>query len=220
MQNRADSSDRAGTADQTGEYQLSLSDLEPPCGITDCLDDVIFSLCDTSHSVAVCKPAPASSDQLNLQKKQLDYCQQLRHRTNADTVYLCERDSLHITTTSSQENTEDTKEMHQALTSVLGNLNNCEEAFHLPNVHVFPNHPKLSFTVIPLQCGSASTLRVYDSPIEYLAIIVEADEDYRQINPYISDAIQSIYTCFMQAPWPPANKQIERAVFDLSLIHI
>jgi len=236
--------DRIDTAEVPDEYQLSLSDIEPPCGITDCLDDIIFSLCDTSHSDAFClhtlgenidnisdgnpgsslsngfsnadsldNPGPAKQSLVKM--RQLNYCQHLRHSTNADTVYLCERHSLQIITTTSEDYTEDTTELHQVLTSVLGNLSDCQVAFNLPDVRVFPDNAKLSFTVIPVQSIPAPIKQsVCDSQLDCLAIIVDADQQYREINPYIAAAMQAIYCCFTQSLQPLTCKQIQRTVFD------
>ena len=42
--------DHNNTAQPADDYHVTLADLEPACGITDHLDDVIFGLCDTSHT--------------------------------------------------------------------------------------------------------------------------------------------------------------------------
>jgi len=219
MENKPGPGDHKNTAGTAGEYHVSLSDLEPTRGITDCLDDVIFGLCDTSHATTL-NIGPAGNGTTCISNKQgllghTQFCQHLRLTTNADTVYLCERKSLRITTSTSNEFAEDTEEMHLALTSAICNLHDCCEAFQLPLVRVFPDHPKLAFTVIPV--AHPSDLKAQSlSPgtAEYLAIIVDADEEYREANPCIAEAVQAIYNAFTVASPLPTNKQIQRAVFD------
>jgi len=188
MENRESPADRHTAVQTTDDYHVSLSDLEPTRGITDSLDDVIFGLCDTSHSEIV------STGNTVIKTNDCDkptsptivhtgFCTHLRLTTNADTVYLCDRQSLSILTTTSTDYADDTDEMHRVLTSSICNLKDCDQAFQLAEVRVFPDNAKLSFTVIPVTGQLTSELQAADGRQDkYLVVIVDADEEYRQAN--------------------------------------
>ena len=221
MEHKIGRGDHNNTAQPAGVYHVTLSDLEPACGITDYLDDVIFGLCDTSHTDTLLADSyrPDSSKQTpnkqtTVQDGFIQFCQHLRHTTNADTVYFCERQSLRITTTTSTGFTEDTDELHRALTSAISNVNDCCEAFLLPGVRVFTDQPTLSYTVIPVSAAVPQLHAMPDMQTEYLAIIVDADEEYRQANPYITEVVQAIFTSINADANAPDTRQIQRAVFD------
>lgn len=203
--------DHNNTAQPADDYHVTLADLEPACGITDHLDDVIFGLCDTSHTDTLWAD---SNKQTTVRDGFMQFCQHLRHTTNADTVYLCERQSLRITTTTSAEYTEDTDELHRALTSAISNVNDCCEAFLLPGVRVFIDQPTLSYTVIPVSGADLQLHAMPDTQTEYLAVIVDADEEYQQANPYTTEAVQAIFTSIIADANAPDTRQIQRAVFD------
>lgn len=205
----------AGPGDRkksTGDYQLSLSDLEPAGGVTDCLDDIIFGLCDTSGTETLLYALQSNTDSETQGKNlnaaataQHSFCNHLRHASNADTVYLCRRKSLEVVTTTSVDFAEDTAAMHQVLTAAISDLNTCTEAFLLPEIRVFPDQAKLSFAVFPL-CLSGS--------IDTLAIVVDADEDFRNVSPCIATTVNAVYQAYREADGEPGLKQIQRLAFD------
>jgi EAL domain-containing protein (putative c-di-GMP-specific phosphodiesterase class I) len=204
----------AGPGDRknsTGDYQLSLSDLEPAAGVTDCLDDIIFGLCDTNGTETLLYALQNDSETQgkNLNQAavaaQHSFCNHLRHASNADTVYLCERQSLEVVTTTSVDFAEDTTAMHDALTAAISDLNTCNEAFLLPEIRVFPDQAKLSFAVFPLHTSDA---------IDTLAVVVDADEDFRDVNPCIATTVNAVYQAYREADGEPGLKQIHRLAFD------
>lgn len=221
MENRESPGDRHNTVLATDDYRVSLSDLEPARGLTDGLDDLIYGLCDTSHTETLCSDTADSISETGGYSEALpasglrQFCQHLRLTVNADTVYLCERQSLRIVTTTSADFVEDTEAMHRALTSMISNLDDCHEPFQLPDTRVFPDHARLCFTVIPV--GGNPTSEPWpgsDTKAQYLAVIVDADEDYRDINVCITEAVKAMYALFTTASTLPTSKQLQRAVFD------
>lgn len=206
MEIREGPGDRKHATDTAADYRVLLADLEPAPGITDCLDDVIFGLCDTGFVDTFSGVSPAGDSNGHLAR----FCNHLRHTTNADTVYLCNRQSLQIKTTTSVEFAEDTEEMHLALTTAINNLDHCSEAFQLTDVRVFPDYAKLSFTVIPLTPAQATD----SGNPDYLAIVVDADSAYREVNSCVVTAVQAMFDLFTAEPASPDNRQLQRVVFD------
>jgi hypothetical protein len=205
---------KPATADAArADYRVSLADLEPARGLVDELDDVIFGLCDSSFLDTFTTSIPGTDEPGHLAR----FCHHLRLTTNADTVYLCDQQSLQIETTTSIEFAEDTADMHRALTSAISNLDECSEAFTLPGVRVFPDHARLSFTVIPL--GPQPPLREPSrsnphSTVGHLAVIVDADHEYQITHSCLTTAVQALADTFAAVKSCPDTKQLQRSVFD------
>ena len=177
--------------------QLTVGDLPPAAGLCEAFDATILALCDTSF---------ITPDVVTGTER---FCHQIRHATNADTVYLCARQTLQITDTTSDSNnvhSEDTLTIHRALQSMVADLNNCTTAMQLPNIRVFADSAKMAISVVPVGAHNES-----------LAIIVDADSAFQHLNQYCTDAVRAIYHCQTSnrfEGFAPTNRQMQCHVFD------
>lgn len=177
--------------------QLTVADLLPATGLCDQFDATILALCDTSFIT----PDVVSGSER--------FCHQLRHATNADTVYLCARESLQVLTTTSDSNdvnSEDTLAIHGALQAMVADLGNCDTPLQIPPLRIFADSGKLPISVIPV--GDRRDI---------LAVIVDADKNFQHLNQYCSDAVLAIYQCQTSATFEgfaPTTRQMQCHVFD------
>lgn len=181
--------------------KLTIADLAPTAGLTDQYDDLILRLCDIethASSLALCADITDSRTR---------FCHHLRHALQSDTVYLCERDTLDIVATSSSMTTEqpcsDTLALHNALTSMVSDLWNCADPIYLPEISVFPDSNKFSFSIFPLnnKCG-------------LLLIAVDAEVEDTLVGHYLSAAISGLFDIFRKQKQPDRTT-CESHIFDL-----
>ncbi len=187
----------AATTPDANNLQLTVADLLPAAGLCDHLDNTILALCDTSF---ITPDVVAGAER---------FCHQLRHATNADTVYLCARQSLEISTTTSDSNdinNADTLAIHHAIQAMVSDLGNCNVPLQIPPVRVFADCARLPVAIIPV-----------GNNCETLAVIVDADKDYQHLNSYCTDAICAIYQCQISPRFEgfaPTTRQMQCHVFD------
>ena len=184
-------------ASDLSTLKLTIADLVPAAGLTDRFDKAIFALCTTDFVID------------GLTNSLERFCHQLRQASDADTVYICDRETLRILATTSaagDTGNADTQDIHTALTSMVSDLENCTRPVQLPELRVFPEEKKMAFCAIPL--GSAH---------ERLAIIVDADASLKNINQYYADAVTALYRCHTSSPeqyFSPSSRQLQKFVFD------
>jgi hypothetical protein len=180
---------------QTANTPLHVSDLKAAAGAFDAYDAMILALCDNSF---VTDDITAGSER---------FCHQLRNTTNADTVYLCCRHRLTVTATTSAANdvnNDDTQAIHNTLREMIADLGTCERPVKSPGLSVFPDQGKMDVSIVPVSQQS-------------LAIIVDADEPYKELNQYCADAITALYQCHTAPEYEgfaPTIKQMEKYVLD------
>lgn len=166
----------------TSPGELKITDLSQGQGLTDRYDNLLMALSDTSPAENI------SGRNTNHNNR---FCHHIRHALNADTAYLCNRNSLTIVATSSSDGTQeccdDTQEIHTSLLSMVSDLWNCTAPLCMPDIKVFPDEPNFSYCVIPL-----------DTERDHLLVIVNADVDKVLIGDYIADALTSVYKAFLQ----------------------
>ncbi len=199
-------------ASNNSAIKLTMADLRPAQGLSEQYDDAVFALCDIDACLQIKAAMPAIER----------FCHQLRRAVDADTVYLCERQSLRIlaTTSSGTVIDQDTQTIHTALTEMVSDLENCTTALQLPDIRVFPEQEKMSFAAIPV--GQNVPGR---SP-DLIAILVDADSSIRDFNQYYADAVQALFLCHtgescdpdtnpgFELVSPPTTKQLQSFVFD------
>ena len=184
-------------ASDLSTLKLTIADLVPAAGLTDRFDNAIFALCTTDFAID------------GLTNSLERFCHQLRHASDADTVYICDRETLRIlATTSAAGDTDntDTQNIHTALINMVSDLNRCIRPVQLPEIRVFPDEKKMTFCAIPL-----------GSNLERLAIIVDADASLKNINLYYADAVTALYRCHTNSPeqyFSPSSRQLQKFVFD------
>jgi len=104
--------DNKKSGDATKPGDLKIADLSQGQGLTDRYDNLLNTLCGNTSAHGL----DSSTD------KATRFCHHIRHALNADTAYLCNRNSLSIVATSSSNNpqlcSDDTQELHTALTTV------------------------------------------------------------------------------------------------------
>ncbi len=180
----------------TDRPELTVADLKPAAGAFDAFDSMVLALCNISF---------ITDDLIGGAER---FCHQLRHAMNADTVYLCSRNRLHVTCTTSAANdvnNGDTQAIHTALLDMIADLQNCDRAIRPPDLRVFPEEAKLPVTVVPV---SEQTL----------AVIVDADETYRDLNQYCADVVSALYRCQTAAAhdgFAPTTQQLQKFVLDV-----
>lgn len=176
---------------------LTVADIAPAAGLSDQYDDAIFALCSTDFALD------------GLTNSLERFCHQLRHAADADTVYVCDRATLRIRATTSgagDVKNADTVDIHAALTNMISDLENCTKPVQLPEIRVFPDEKKMTFSAIPLGPN-----------LERLAIIVDADASLTHFNQYYADAVCALYRCHTAAPeqyFSPSTRQLQKFVFD------
>jgi len=178
--------------------ELKIADLTAGQGLTERYDEVLLKLCDTSAHVLTDR----------LEDSATRFCHHVRHALNADTVYLCNRASLSLITSSTVcsalDTCEDTRQIHAALTTMVSDLWNCTDPLSPPLIKVFPEEPGFFYSIIPL-----------DTQKDQLLIITNADTDRALIGDYLADALSSVYGVFYQSHnSTPATNQCEATVFD------
>ncbi|OED42195.1 hypothetical protein AB833_07800 [Chromatiales bacterium (ex Bugula neritina AB1)] len=189
------------------DIQLTVADLQPVQGLSDQYDDAIFALCMIDSCPQVTSSMPIDNR----------FCHQLRRAVDADTVYLCDRQTLKILATTSTTTgvDADTQTLHAALTSMVSDLQNCSAAVHVPDIRVFTDQEKLNFAVIPV--GTAD---------DKIAVVVDADHSIRNFNQYYADCVRELYSChttecYKRDPYvtgveisPPTTREIQTHIFD------
>lgn len=172
---------------------LSIADLTPTRGLTDQFDDVLLKLCDTSLHVLATDVSYDSR-----------FCQHIRYALEADTVYLCNRDTLNITSSSTENsNTDacaDTKALHAALLSMVGDLWNCASPIRTPDIRVYPDEPQFSYLILPIN--------------DHLLVLVNAEANNFEPGQYFADAITSLHTLFKTDNLPTTD-DCQQHVFDV-----
>jgi len=107
----------------TSPGELKITDLSQGQGLTDRYDHLLMALFDTS---------PAENISGRSTNHNNRFCHHIRHALNADTAYLCNRNSLTIVATSSSDGTQeccdDTQEIHTSLLSMVSDLWNCTDS--------------------------------------------------------------------------------------------
>ncbi len=182
--------------------QLTIADLPPASGLTDQFDDLLLRLCDTETHASSSTLSAETTD------SRTRFCHHLRHALESDTVYLCDRNTLHIVATSSSAHTEqqcaDTLALHQALTSVVSDLWHCADPIYLPEISVFPESNRFSFMVLPL----------LNDTCDQLLIAVDAEVDNTLIGHYFSAAVSGLFNIFISQNQP--NRTVcESQILDL-----
>lgn len=189
---------------------LTMADLRPAQGLAEQYDEAIFALCDIDACLQINSAMPAIER----------FCHQVRLAADADTVYLFDRQSLQILTTTSATGgiDADTQSIHSALTEMVSDLENCATAVQLPDVRVFPEQEKMSFAAIPVGTPGHHT--------DMIAIVVDADASLRDFNQYYADAVRALFQCHTsecrsrnsylegELTSTPSKRQIQSFVFD------
>ena len=179
--------------------ELKISDLSRGQGLTDRYDDLLTALCSESAFSTLKTPGTDHATR---------FCQHIRHALNADTAYLCNRNSLTIVATSScnsaQQSCGDTQQIHTALTAMVSDLWNCTAPLSPPDIKVFPDEPGFTCCVVPL-----------DTERDHLLVIANSDTDSALMGDYIADALTVIYREFAKSSEStPAQRTLEASVLD------
>ncbi len=174
---------------------LCIADLQPVAGIADRYDDKIFAL-------AGIEPAAAGCDELHV------CCVHLRKVLDADTVYLCDKSSLRLITSSAlnADGTihEDTIDIHDTLTSIVTDLHRVTAPVWLPKLRVFSGVHKMSFLAVPV-----------GAQLQSLAIIVDPDDSDGLIDTfYFTDALSALCNCYTKDEVAPVPARVEEEVYD------
>ncbi len=181
---------------QSGDaVTLSIADLQPVASIADRYDDKIFAL-------AGIEPIAAGTDELHV------CCAHLRRVLDADTVYLCDRSSLQLITSSAlnADGTihSDTIDIHNTLTSIVTDLHRITAPIWLPKLRVFPGVHKMSFLAVPV-----------GAQLQSLAIIVDPDDSDGLIDTfYFTDALSALCNCYTSDTIELTPTRVEEEVFD------
>ena len=184
------------TVNSTG--QLTIADLQPAPGLTDQFDQTILRLCNTTLTDGVHNGLIGADANTK-------FCHQLRQASTADTVYLCDRQTLRVVATSSTKNESikctDTEAKHQSLTTMVADLWNCEAPLQLPKIRVHPESDKFSYTIIPLNDRSL------------LTVIVDSEAEESFIGNYYSQAVSALHD-FYQAQQTDSNLRPQQRRMD------
>lgn len=184
-------------AAEPARLTLTIADLAPAAELTVQYDEAIFALCSTDFTID------------GLTNSTERFCHQVRQATNADTVYVCDRLSLKILATTSSAgdvDNSDTRDIHSALTAMISDLENCTRAMQFPDIRVFADQKKMTFAAIPL--GKSR---------DKIAVIVDADNQFKNFNQYYADAVNALYRCHTATPeqyFALSAKQLQKCVFD------
>lgn len=183
------------------EGSLTIADLQPAPGLTDQYDEVLFSICDTTRHSLIGNFTVETDTSTR-------FCQHMRRATNADTVYICNRTTLDVIASSSTSSTSqhcpDTLALHNALTSMICDLWNCETPFCTPALRVYPDEPQFTYVVVPL-----------DKKDDRLAILVNVNNTESLANSYIAHAITVLYDIFqLNEGNTPSHTNCEIQVFN------
>ena len=197
---------RPAASGVTKSGELKIADLYQVQGqgLTDRYDHLLMTLC--GDSVADISATINTSD-IAIENS-TRFCHHIRHALNADTAYLCNRNSLTIVATSSsnssQDSCEDTQELHAALMAMVSDLWNCAAPLCPPDIKVFPDEPNFSYCVVPL-----------DTERDHLLVMVNPEVDQVLIGDYITDALTSVYRTFLQANEnTPVETTLQSTVMD------
>ncbi len=176
---------------------LTIADIPTGQGLTDRYDQVLLRVCESSPLTDALAEDAATR-----------FCHHLRHALNADTVYVCNRASLSVVTSSScnsaRESCDDTRVLHSALTTMVSDLWNCDVPFCPPDIRVFPDDACFRYCVVPM-----------NTQHDHLLIITNADLDSTLVGDYLADALSEIYALFIQSsPAVPAHSDLVPTVLD------
>lgn len=177
---------------------LKIADLSQGQGLTDRYDNLLQTLCATASTHGL----DSTTDHATR------FCHHIRHALNADTAYLCNRNSLTIVATSSSNSSqtisEDTRELHTALTTMVSDLWNCTAPLCPPAIKVFPEERNFSYCVVPM-----------DTERDHLLVIANSEIDNALMGDYIADAMTSVYKVFLKgSEGTPAQTTLESSVLD------
>ena len=190
--------DNKKSGDATKPGDLKIADLSQGQGLTDRYDNLLNTLCGNTSAHGL----DSTTDQATR------FCHHIRHALNADTAYLCNRNSLSIVATSSSNSpqycSDDTLELHTALTTMVSDLWNCTAPLCPPDIKVFPDEPNFSYCVVPM-----------DTERDHLLVITNSEIDNALMGDYIACALTSLYKVFLQAnEFTPFETALEPAVLD------
>lgn len=178
---------------QTGDLaSLCIADLLPVAGITDRYDSKIFALANDASKASDLHAC----------------CAHMRQVLNADTVYLCEKSSLQLITSSALDMDgnihPDTIDIHDAITSVVTDLHRTVVPLWLPTLRVFPGVHKMSFLAVPV-----------GHELQALAIIVDPENSDGLLDTlYFTDALAATCNHYASKPDEIKPERLEEAIFD------
>lgn len=185
---------------------LTIADLTPARGLTDHFDELVKRLCDTSTVDSIHPDPNAPEANGSGADAIIRFCHHLRHVSNADTAYLCNRTTLDIVASSSMSRSNqhcaDTDMLHNALISMISDLWNCTAALRTPDIRVYPDEPQFSFIILPLA-----------EDTERLMILVNADISDSCLSHYLTHAVSVIYSLF-QTRTDHSKPLCQATVFD------